>query len=210
MVYPWKVLRWILGFACAAALLVGVGWGWMLFSAWQKAQTALTQGETRQAAAALAALAEKLPGRGDLWQQAGQLALEAGDLDAADAYLRQALSNGGAAQEIYPALLFIQRTRRDYPAAVQTVQAMLALDPGQPEIAYQLGLLLAATQPSAAPPYLATDSPLRKAIDAALDPDEPAYTFLAAGQALAQSGQWDLAQTAFERAVALRPDYAEA
>lgn len=86
---------------------------------------------------------------------------------------------------------------------------------------YRRALELAATQPEEALPILGQLAftstefaeparTLRNSIQAALLKDDPAYTLTVSGQALARLGEWELARTAFEAAVALQPGYAEA
>ncbi len=199
----------------------------------------------------LARAAEQLPGRGDLWEMAGQAALQAGDarlaiyrlemasawgglapsgrLDLGDAF--QMVGDLNRAMEIWqrelPApgassrLAQAHRSMQDYPAAVADLEAQLALDPANPQVLYQIGLLLAATQPESASVYLrqAADGSsdlavLARVVDrglrAASSVDDPAYTYLSAGRALASIGEWELAAEAFRRAAQARPDWAEA
>jgi tetratricopeptide (TPR) repeat protein len=86
----------------------------------------------------------------------------------------------------------------------------------EPGELYYFGLLIAADSPPKALVYLDQSSAeypeagkvaerIRDSIQ-----EEPAYQLLSAGQALASDDQWRLASFAFEKAVALRPDYPEA
>jgi tetratricopeptide (TPR) repeat protein len=108
-----------------------------------------------------------------------------------------------------------------YDQAVECLKALLQGHPGDASIAYQIGLLLAATNPPSSFSYLAQAAGIDKevappagqiqsTIRTAQLSDEPAYTFLAAGRSLADLGEWDLAEEAFTRAVEIRPDYPEA
>jgi tetratricopeptide (TPR) repeat protein len=114
-----------------------------------------------------------------------------------------------------------QRLSGEYEAAIQTLRQLLEHYPGQTSATYQLGLLLAATQPELAVPYLEQAGELDPAlgertqmlaetIRSARFEEEPAYTLVAAGRALSSLDEWRLADLAFSRASTARPDYAEA
>ena len=241
---------------------------------------------TQEAALRLASRAGLFPWRSELWLQAGQAALQAGDSASAIYFLEQGLAGcknkGGwqtapscnlrtpvvltllgdvyqldgnltaaiqrwqAALEQFPPenlaqtpgtiqpyrgdplvmgllrrLAKAQRLSGDYLAASQALNRLVQLQPDAAALLYELGLLLAATQPEAAPAYLeqATEldaslsrsvQPLQQNIQASLPEKEPAYTLVSAGRALANLGEWELAQAAFRGAITLRPDYAEA
>jgi tetratricopeptide (TPR) repeat protein len=163
----------------------------------------------------LAALVHDLPPEG--WIMLGDARQAVGDPASA----LQAWQNAGASTVSLERRLNLHRQLNDFPAAIADLQALITLQPEQADRVYQLGLLLAATQPDQAIPYLeraAVLSPhdtapartLRRRIQAAQSADQPAYTLLEAGRALADLKQWDLAAEAFQRATLLRPDYAEA
>lgn len=118
-------------------------------------------------------------------------------------------------------LVKAQRFSEDYLAASQALKRLVQLQPNNSALLYELGLLLAATQPEAAPAYLEQAAgldadlsrsvqPLLHSILASLPEKEPAYTLVSAGRALAYLGEWELAQAALRGAITLRPDYAEA
>jgi tetratricopeptide (TPR) repeat protein len=109
----------------------------------------------------------------------------------------------------------------DLPNLVAQKKEQLALNPESPKLYYQIGLLYAVLEPDLALAYLEQAA----ALDPALGPgarrlqdaivlarlkDEQAYTLLESGRVLAGLGEWKLAAAAFQRAVELRPDYAEA
>jgi tetratricopeptide (TPR) repeat protein len=118
--------------------------------------------------------------------------------------------------------LSAHRQLRDYTAAIADLQALNTLQPDEEPWTYWLGLTLAATQPDQAVPYLehlatastsaykAPASTLLDRIRSAQPVGIPAYTQLEAGRALADLNEWELAAEAFQRAIQLRPDYAEA
>jgi tetratricopeptide (TPR) repeat protein len=101
------------------------------------------------------------------------------------------------------------------------LQALSNLRPADVQIRYQLGLYLAAHQPGEALAHLAQVADLEPAlkpqaeallgsIRLASRTDDPAYILLESGRALASLSEWGLAADAFQGAVDLRPDYAEA
>jgi len=117
--------------------------------------------------------------------------------------------------------LGVHRGWRDYAAAITDLQALSALQPEEAGWRYQLGLLLAATQPEQSIPYLRRAAEastshrdalqgLLLRIQTAQTASQPAYTLVEAGRALMNLDEWELAAEAFLRATLLRPDYAEA
>jgi tetratricopeptide (TPR) repeat protein len=85
----------------------------------------------------------------------------------------------------------------------------------------ELGLLLAAYDPAAAPAYLLPAAELNPGLEAQirnlnftiqreLSKNDPVYLLTASGRALANQGRWDLAEKAFSNATELQPEYAEA
>ena len=151
---------------------------------------------------------------GDAYQKAG-------DLQAAIHAWQSAILAGGEATQVYPTLWQTQQQVGDYPAAIQSLQALLKVQPGDAKLRFQLGLLLATQQPEAALPYLAQaadgDASLKadandlaNAINTARGQNDPVYILLIAGRALATLNHWELAAEAFRQATARRPDYAEA
>jgi len=151
----------------------------------------------------------------------GEAYQEIGDLAQADLHYEQAIQLGGDALDLYQRRLALHRAQHDLNAIQQDLRALLALQPNDPEYNYELGLLLAATQPEAALPYwvLAAEIDpgydkarlvLAEALRTARFYDDPAYTALASGRVLASLGAWDLARTAFETAIASNSAFGEA
>ena len=151
----------------------------------------------------------------------GQAYQQVGDLPAALVAWGQAIDRYGQSVQAlsYRSQAYIEQG--DYPAAVADLKVLTGLQPQDVPLHYRLGLLLAAQDPPAAQPYLdqaarldaryqpaATD--IRRAVLSARFAEDPAYTLLAAGRALAALGEWSLAAQAFQQATTLRPDYAEA
>jgi tetratricopeptide (TPR) repeat protein len=103
-------------------------------------------------------------------------------------------------------------------AAIETWRSYLIQfnDKERSDQVYYFSLLSAAYQPDQALPNLdqvREDYPDAAIISSAIKEnleEEPAYLYISTGQALASIGQWRLAGYAFERAIALRPDYTEA
>ena len=151
---------------------------------------------------------------GDAYQQAG-------DIEAALQAWESAQRLGVSGEEIYPRLLAAHREQGNVRAVITDLQALTALRPADVEMRYLLGLYLAANQPGEALAHLAQVADLEPelksqaeailgSIRAASRADDPAYTLLESGRVLASLGEWDLAAQAFQGAVDLRPDYAEA
>ena len=133
----------------------------------------------------------------------------------------QAWEQARPSSKAYRRIADQQRQLGDLQAAIQTWQLLLLHVPDDAQAHYQLGLLLAVTAPSTALPELMQadqlDSSLdpqvqtlRSALNTALLVNRPAYQEVVAGQALANLGDWDLAEAAFRQAVTLEPQYGEA
>lgn len=88
------------------------------------ARQAQASGDAAGAARRLAAAAEKMPGRADLWAQAGHLALQAGDPQAAIGYLERIRDDLDAAG--WADLGQAYRQAGDLPAAVRAWQQTVA------------------------------------------------------------------------------------
>ncbi len=217
----------------------------------RQARAALSADQPEAASFHLGRAARSLPGRADLWEKAGQAALQAGDAQAAIYRLEMASARGflshqgwlalgdafralgaieraieiwqaaGPGTEVYARLADVYRQKRDYPAALENLEALSELKPGDAQLLYQIGLLLAATRPAQAVEPLEQAARLEArlarpageilgAIREAGRAQEAAYTFLAAGRALGAQGEWELAAEAFRLAAAARPDWPEA
>lgn len=123
--------------------------------------------------------------------------------------------------ELFDRLLQAHLAGGDFAAAAHDLQALTALNPADPALRFQLGLLLAAQQPEAALAHLAQaaelDPSLAPRAQALIDSirtaslaDDPAYTLVGSGRELALQGEWALAGEAFRQATLARPDFAEA
>ena len=118
-------------------------------------------------------------------------------------------------------LALASRREGDLPSAIDHLNQALALAPEDAGTHYQLGLLMAATDPEKALPYLmqaVTLDPdmedavqtLRSNLNLAFLVEDRAYQFTVSGRTLASLGEWDLAAEAFRRAIEENEVYAEA
>ena len=124
----------------------------------------------------------------------------------------------------------IHRATYDYPALIADLQAIASRQSplllsqistsSIADLYREIALLLAATNPNAAPEYLThaikldpalrtTLRPLQRAIYLNSDTD-PAYLLTTSGRELAALGEWHLAEAAFQNAISANPSYAEA
>jgi tetratricopeptide (TPR) repeat protein len=151
----------------------------------------------------------------------GDAYFEHGDQQEAILNWQKALDTGADPLDILSRLASVHRESGNYAAAAETLKELVAIYPDDATLYFQLGILLAATEPDAAPVYLeqaaALDDQLagsaqriRRSIQTARLSDEPAYTYLAAGRALASQDEWRLAAEAFYRASESRSDFSDA
>ena len=150
-----------------------------------------------------------------------------GDINHQEGNTKQALEFWEAANaaqedsETYIKLIQAYRQTGDWENAVQSQRNLVALHPNKPEFTYELGLMLAATEPEAALAYLSlageldvsiknTVNALIRNLRSALNRGDPSYPFMIAGQEMAAMGKWDLALLAFSNAAELNPGYADA
>ncbi|MBU4226352.1 MAG: tetratricopeptide repeat protein [Chloroflexi bacterium] len=189
---------------------------------WEQAgQAALAAGDA-QAAISLFMQAENkkaLSAQG--WLALGDAYQQSGDRASALSTWQSGIAQHGPSAALYARLAQAQRVQGDYLAAIEAWRSRLALDAGDADAHYHLGLLLTATRPEMALPDLMLaarldprlDAPvqsLRASLNAALLVDDRPYQLVMAGRALATLGDWDLAAEAFRRAVVARGDYADA
>jgi len=204
------------GFASAAALIP-----WQT-RYWEQAGHAAVHAGDPQAAVTYFSKAASL----DLLSPEGTLALgdaclQIDDMDCAARWWEAALSAGLPAGELYARLLLVHRQQADYPAVLADLKALAIIQPDDAGWQYQLGLLLAASQPEEALPYLSRAAELDPSLAGKTDKlaqniriarlkDDPVFTLLEAGRALGSLNEWGLAFEAFRQAAQIRPDYAEA
>lgn len=121
--------------------------------------------------------------------------------------------------KISPRLIQIYHNRKEFKQEENLLNIWLGIEPSNPDANERLGRLLAALAAPDALTYLnmaassSTDTATRlnTLISALKSPTEnPAYRLARCGQALAQLGEWTLAEQAFTRAVNTDPQYANA
>ncbi len=134
----------------------------------------------------------------------------------------EALTHAGSpSSKVYLRLLQAHRALGNYQAAISDLRTLTAIQPSDARLRYQLGLLLAAQHPESALAHLiqAADidpdladsvQTLENSIRTARLADDPAYTMLMVGRALASLDEWELASITLCQAAITRPDYAEA
>ena len=180
------------------------------------AQGALSADELDQASAFLSQVPNS-----DLLIECLQLdaAIQAGMIEAALALLPGRRCPEQAAMFYQEADQLI--TSGDYAGATELLESLLGSLPSTPEASETLGTLIALQDPEAALSHLrlAIDldsqaaslaSDLIDVIESARSEQNPAYTLAQVGQALARTGQWPMAATAFENALLQDPEYTEA
>ena len=133
----------------------------------------------------------------------------------------QEVANQGDSTEATQRLADLYLEQKDYASAVSQMQKLLALNPSNIRLYYQIGLLYSVTDPLKALPFLAQAEELDPAnasnarelhdkIRTANLFDQPAYTLVASGRQLANMGEWTFAAEAFKHATELDPGYADA
>ena len=133
----------------------------------------------------------------------------------------QEVANQGDSTEATQRLADLYLEQKDYASAVIEVQKLLALNPSNIRLYYQIGLLYSATEPLKALPFFAQAEELDPAnasnarelhdkIRTANLFDQPAYTLVASGRQLANMDEWTFAAEAFKHATELDPGYADA
>jgi tetratricopeptide (TPR) repeat protein len=131
------------------------------------------------------------------------------------------LDRGGDPSILLPRIAHGYRDLALYSDEMNTWQEYLVYQPGDAAAHYRLGLLLATTSPADALPELmladrlnpSLDPPvesLRSALNIAFLSDDRAYQLLVSGRTLGAMGNWQLAAIAFQNAIAIRADYADA
>ncbi len=150
----------------------------------------------------------------------GDAYYQSGNASKAEAIWKEVVDRGNSIQAVQRlADLFLEQ--KDYASAASEDQTLLSLNPSDARLYYQVGLLYAITDPLKAVPFLAqaveidpsdatNAQKLFDKIRTASLFDQPAYTLLASGRQLADSGEWALAAEAFKHATEIDPGYADA
>ena len=152
----------------------------------------------------------------------GDAYFEAGDVSSAVQHWQNAMDAlGGGEREIIERLLKAHQSEKDYASIVADLKTLVALNPNDASLYYQLGLNTAALQPESAlayleqaadldPGYSSAANTIRRSVNTGRLSEEPAYRYLLVGRALASLDEWELAVEAFRQATLARPDYSEA
>ncbi len=150
----------------------------------------------------------------------GDIAQFEGDLQNAIHHWESAL-NAGKKNELHFRLANAYYQLGDLESAILHQFSLADLNPTDSSINYQLGLMLAASQPESSLAYLSLaaeldpqlstkTNALMRSIRSALFSDDPSYSYVSAGQSLASIDEWAFAQIAFSKATQLNPEYADA
>jgi tetratricopeptide (TPR) repeat protein len=150
----------------------------------------------------------------------GDVAYQQGNLDESIKFW-EAANAGQEDAGIFIKLIQAYRQAGDWENTFQAQRELVALRPNNPDYNYQLGLMLAATQPQTALAYLSLAGELDESVKtvskslvrnlrSALNRGDPSYPFVIAGQEMASLGEWELAFLAFTNATELNPSYADA
>jgi cytochrome c-type biogenesis protein CcmH/NrfG len=151
----------------------------------------------------------------------GDTAFALGDPGLAVDLWNELLNKGGDSSILLPRIARGYQELAHYSDEINTWQKYLLYQPGDAAAHYRLGLLLATSSPADALPELmladrldpSLDAPvesLRSALNTAFLSDDRAYQLLVSGRALGALGNWQLAAVAFQNAISVRADYAEA
>ncbi|MBN2501397.1 MAG: tetratricopeptide repeat protein [Anaerolineales bacterium] len=153
--------------------------------------------------------------------QLGEVYRLNGDLGAALQIWEAVEASAGDIPVLYTSLAESQRQLGHYPQAIEALQSLTYLEPGNAAAQYELGLLLAVFDPKAAPAHLAeaagldedlasSAQALERVVRRALTAEDSAYTYVLIGQELASQEMWELAEIAFDKSTTENPEYAEA
>lgn len=215
----------------------------------RRARYLAANGQGRAAALTYAAAARRFFWQPELWEQAGLAALAGDDPALASHYLERAQAHGALSslgwlawgdahyrlgegeqaqsaweqalpeKEAYRRLARLARQQGDLPQAIACWEQLLKDQAEDAEANYTLGLLLTATSPDRALPYLVRAAQLDTNLEEAVHTirtslnragSEPASRFFQGGLGLAAVQAWDLAEEAFRRTTMLQPAHAEA
>lgn len=180
-----------------------------------------TQGQAEEAAAALeeAHRLGALSAEGQV--RLGDLYAELGQAERAESWWFALLKQDSPPEAAFLRAAQVLRAGQRWAELEDTLRSGLRVHPNSAELSWQLGALLAASLDSGAEGYLrsaaqaeataAQAEAVRQALlTAAASGGTEAYQLVGVGRALAGQGQWDLAELAFDQAVAADPTYAEA
>ena len=144
-----------------------------------------------------------------------------GQPDLALPVWEEAASGGAGGFAVYQSLADGYIVKGDLENAAKALSGWQTQQPENAIPAYRLGLVLAVTDPDKShvefrraqqldPEQVAEITRIEAGIATAFLEEDPAYRLTVTGQALGSVGEWQLADSAFDRAIRLRPDYSEA
>ncbi len=185
---------------------------------WEKAGIAASQSGNHTDAIIFLNRAPALSEQG--WLAKGSAYLSVGDVSSGLKTYQQGLQFYASA-DIYLSLAFIYRQQKDWPAETEALKNLTRLNPGDVYAHYRLGLLLTVLEPEHALPELMlasslnpeTDSAvqtLRAALNVSAAQADQSQRMLTIGRALGLVQDWELSIAAFEKAVSLNAENAEA
>lgn len=185
---------------------------------WEKAGIAAFASENFSDAIVMLSRAAELSEQG--WVALGNSHIHTGDLSSAlDAYQQGLQSHDSP--PMYAGLAFVHRNQKNWALERDALANQLHLDESDAYAHYRLGLLLIVLEPDQALSELMLASSLNLEVDSAVQtlraalalsstqPD-PSQKMVTMGRALGLVQEWDLSFTAFEKAVELDPENAEA
>ncbi|MBI5825633.1 MAG: tetratricopeptide repeat protein [Chloroflexi bacterium] len=154
------------------------------------------------------------------WAALGNSHANTGDLVPALRAYQKGLNHYDS-PALYAGLAFVYRQQKDWPAERDALQNQLRLDISDAYSHYRLGLLLTFLEPEKAQPELTLASSLDPETDSAAQTLTAALNLSAAqpdaseqmltvGRALGLVQEWDLSLAAFEKAIAMDGENAEA
>ncbi len=185
---------------------------------WERAGVAAAKAQDYSRSVAYFRRAVNLSEEGWIWLGASQLSL--GDAEGAVSTLRRGLQVYDSAA-MYRLLAAAHREQKDWKEERAALENQLRLDPSDAYASYRLGLLLTVFAPERALTYLTFAASLDPQFDPAVQTLRSALNLSAAqpsasqqmatlGRALGLVKEWDLAGLAFEKAIALDEENAEA
>ncbi len=155
------------------------------------------------------------------WKELGQAYLDSGEPSKASQAWQVGIALHGPDADVLERLAQVRLEMGNFSGAIRALQESAVMHPEEAPLHYKLGLVQAAFSPEECvqtldraaeldPAYAQTATMLRRAVTSARRAEDPVYTLLEAGRALAALGEWGMAFQAFGRAALSRPDYAEA
>jgi tetratricopeptide (TPR) repeat protein len=131
------------------------------------------------------------------------------------------LGHSGPTPDLYQRIQNAHAVLGEFQALKGDIEARLVIEPQNPSLLYQLGLLMAIYQPDQAAQYLNKAAALDPSLSSqsqtvvsglvlALNQQDPAYRSLLIGRTLGSIDSWELAVVAMQTTVDINPRYAEA